>query len=181
MKSLIHVWGILLVVISSVIGVFLMPYICWLFDGNVGYMGPYVVSIILLLVSVIWFMLRKRGELMMKFIMLYISLALFIPSFITALRFDFNSINSINDCISVRGFALNSCYNKFGIYKFNYEYKLEVVRNTNGEKCMYAKCHYNDKYCRYTIVYDSYGNYIESIPHIKDVDQMYELNQYGYR
>lgn len=180
MKSLIHVWGILLVVISSVIGIFLMPYICWLFDSYVGYMGPYVVSIILILLSVIWFMFRKRGELIMKFIMLYISLALFVPSFITALRFDFNTINSINDCIITQSAWGDDCYNKFGIHKFDYYNSLKIVRNIDGEKCMFERYDYDDRN-RYTIVYDSYGNYIESIPHAQGADQMYELNQYGYR
>ena len=40
---------------------------------------------------------------------------------------------------------LNYYYNKFGIHKFDCEYELEVVRNTNGEECMYTKCYYYNK------------------------------------
>lgn len=182
MKSLIHLWGIVLVVVFSIIGIFLLPFVCWLFNGSAGYLLPFVLSIITILISIIWILMRKRGEILFKFVMLYFSLALFVPSLITGVRFEFGNLDSINDCILIRAYPHHGVYNKFGIYKFNpgSHVDLKVVRNINGEMCMYTYYYgshqYHDVY-----VYDSYGNYIESIHHTPNNDYMIELRQHGYQ
>ncbi len=191
MKKLVHILGCSGVVLATILGIFFVPFLMWLFSSELIYLVPFCASIVLFLLAILWLIIRRRkadnktGK-YRPIILLYVSLAMMFPNTIALIRFNGNSVNTIENCFYYNNRDL---YSRFGLLK-NDDYIDDYVNTTDkyGNRYIagYKKScnNYNYIYNIYQIVIlDENGNYVETFSPSEnsgsDVHKI--LRRYGYR
>lgn len=123
MKLAINIIGVFAVVIMTILGIFLIPFLTWATEIDVLHIILFVINILFLVISIIGFIVSiiKKKCFVDKFflILLYVSLGGFIPSLITCIKFEFCEANVEGELLA----SSNSYYSKFGSYRMRADSK----------------------------------------------------------
>lgn len=183
MKNLVHILGCSGVVLATILGIFFVPFLMWLFSTKFMYLVPFGVSIVLFLLAILWLNIRRRkadnktGK-YRPIILLYVSLAMMLPNTIALIRFDDHPVKTIENCFRTN---YNHLYSRFGLLKNdNLRYYVSTT-DAFGNRYIagYDNCYNIDQ----IVIFDENGNYVESFSLSKNSgsDIRKILRGYGYR
>lgn len=186
MKNLVHILGCSGVVFATILGIFFVPFLIWLFSSESIYLVPFGVSIVLFLLAILWLIIRRRkadnktGK-YYPIILLYVSLAMMFPNTIALIRFNGDYVNTIENCF-YHGYG-GDLYSRFGLLKYD-NYIEDYVNTTDKYGNRYIAGYRESSSNIYQIViWDKNGNYVETFSPSKnsgsDVHKI--LRNYGYR
>lgn len=182
MKNLVHILGCSGVVLATILGIFFVPFLMWLFSSEFMYLVPFGVSIVLFLLAILWLIIRRRkadnktGK-YCPIILLYVSLAMMFPNTIALQRFGGYSVKTIENCFCTP----HHLYSRFGLLKNDY-YVDDYVNTTDkyGNRYIAGYDNYN---IDQIVIFDENGNYVETLSLNKnsgsDIREI--LRRYGYR
>lgn len=177
MKYLLHFLGVVFVVISTIVGVFLIPFLIWLFLCKEIWLFPFILSILSLIGTILWLIIKRKGNnKSIQFILLYLSLAILTPNTIALLRFD-GEPERVCNCFYVYGW--NRLYTKFGILKSDWRDEYRVASDLYGNR--YIVAIRETKYAYSIEILDSYGEYVETIPVNEKSEINNSLRYHGYQ
>lgn len=163
MKYLLHILGVAFVAISTLLGIFLVPLLLWLFESEMIYLLPFVLSIIILSGTILWLIIKRKDNYKsIKFILLYLSLGILLPNSVSLIRFESEKPKTILNCFypKYRGGPL---YSKFEIVKrSDWAHEYRVTSDLYGNRYIVA---IREATYVYSIeILDSNGEYVETIP-----------------
>lgn len=176
MKYLLHILGVAFVAISTLLGIFLVPLLLWLFESEMIYLLPFVLSIIMLSGTILWLIIKRKDNYKsIQFILLYLSLGILLPNSVSLVRFESNKPKTILNCFYPE-YRRRPLYSKFGIVKrSDWADEYRVTSDLYGNRYIVA---IREATYVYSIeILDSNGEYVETIP-VNEEFYSSEINNY---